>query len=386
MKSANQTKPVFDYKASRVIVADASARALAASSLRAGLPVSTIDLFADADTVAICRKSNDHLLSNQTANFTMQCESMEQIAQRVEQVLGDADFQTPSGPPMILIGGGLENYFRNQNYFRNHSTCHKLTQQTSAFGFIETGRWRSVKEFCHLNSVRFPPTTQELATSEQEQEWLVKTDFTSGGVGVQFAQSKITTKPDQYFQKYIDGQPFSACYVAVPGGENAEFPVVEMVGVCEPICSSDLGVLDRTTNQRFPFRYRGSVGPIKPSRLVGPSLAEVKRVGSLVANHFGLAGIFGIDFIHQQDILWLLEINPRITASAELIEYAARETMPSFSIVQLHLDALARNLTDMSALVDVCQSASPADRIFAKRIVYRHHEAKQPLRLSLIHI
>lgn len=380
MKSAKQAKPILKHDVGRIFVAAASARALAASSLRAGLPVSTIDLFADADTVAICRKSNTHLSPNHAQNFSMQCQSIEHILQRLEQVLADPGFQDPSAPPRILIGGGLENYFRN------HTTSQKLMEQTSASAFVETARWRNVKRFCRLNSVRFPPTTRELDDNQSKKGWLIKTDFSSGGLGVQIAQSDVPLKPDQYLQKYIDGRPISAHYVAAPLVESDEAPTVEMLGVCEPVSSSALQMVTRASNQTLPFRYSGSIGPIKPSLLAAPTLAEFKRVGSLVANHFGIAGIFGIDFVLDQHDLWLLEINPRITASAELIENAARETVPDFSIVRLHLEALAGRLDKMSELIEACQNANARNRIFAKRIVYRHHDAAQKFQVMPAHI
>ena len=304
---------------------------------------------------------------------------MEEIVQQLEQVLGNPDFQVPFGPPTILVGGGLENYFRT------HTTSHKLMEQTNAFVFPETARWRNVKEFCSQNSIRFPSSTRKLSVHQKKRRWLVKTNSSSGGIGVQFARSNVALEPEQYLQEYIDGRSISACYVVGAVDEGEEFPVVEMLGVCEPVPSSALDVRGQESEQTFPFRYAGSIGPINPARLAGPISAEFKRVGSLVANHFGLAGVFGIDFVLEQNNLWLLEINPRITASAELIEYAVRETMPDFTIVQLHLDAQAGKVGRKSVLIEACHSAN-WDRIFAKQIVYRHHEATQPLRVMRFHL
>ena len=380
MRNAKQLKPILNHNTSRIIVASASARALAASSLRAGRAVSTIDLFADADTAAICRQSNRHLRSDQAPNFAWQCESMDQILERVEQLLADPDFQDHSGSPTFLLGGGLENSFRD------HAASHKLIEQCASTAFSETGRWQHVNDFCLGSSVRFPSTTRKLNAHQAKERWLVKTDFSSGGLGVQFAQPNTTLESDQYFQKHIDGLSISACYVAASVVDGEEFPDVEMLGICEPVSSSGLEANGRPPNQSFPFQYAGSIGPINLSRFADPILAEFKRVGILVANRFGLCGVFGIDFILEQDRLWLLEINPRITASAELIEYAARETMPDFSIVQLHLDALSPERDEEFSLFEACQRANTHDRIYANRIVYRHHEATRTLRMTRLHI
>ena len=381
MTNANLPDSVLECKHGRILVAAASGRALAASSLRARRPVSVIDLFADRDTVAICENSSRHLLPNQAPNFALQCSSMDEIFDRGEQLLSDSDFQDKFGPVTILIGGGLENYFRN------HQTSHKLMQQPGVLVFFETARWVHVNEFCRANSIRYPSITRQLNTNQATQRWLIKTDFSSGGFGVQFAQPNTSLKTDQYFQRYIEGQSISACYVAAPGSGGEEKLIVEMLGICEPVISSVANSHDRSSDQPFPFRYAGSIGPVYPSCLAEPILAEFKRIGVLVANRFGSAGIFGIDFVLEQDKLWLLEINPRITASAELIEHAARQTMQDFSIVKLHLEARSGDIDQNSASLRGCQKAIELrSSIFAKQIVYRHHQSSNSLRVTQSHL
>ena len=372
MKNANRPKPVVERDLGRIVVAAASARFLAASSLRAGRPVSTIDLFADVDTVKTCRQSDQHLFPEQAQNFAWQCRDMDEVWRRVEALVSDGDFHGPSGPPVLLIGGGLESYFGND------TTSHVLPGQANPFGSLDVKQWRHVSEFCSENSIGFPNSSRELDAREFDQGWLVKTDFSSGGLGVQFAQANVSLEPDQFFQKYIDGRSTGACYVAAPPAQGEESSLVELLGVCEPVSSPEPEV----SGQPFPFCYAGSTGPMDPSCLTSTTLTELKRVGSLAANHFGLAGVFGIDFILKHDRLWLLEINPRITASAELIEYAARETMPEFSIVDLHLSALAGKVGLESPSIKACQKAAAGGRIFTKKIVYRHHEAAHVLRVT----
>jgi predicted ATP-grasp superfamily ATP-dependent carboligase len=43
-------------------------------------------------------------------------------------------------------------------------------------------------------------------------------------------------------------------------------------------------------------------------------------MGDCIASKFGLQGWFGIDFVLENEQVWLLEVNPRFTASMELLD------------------------------------------------------------------
>jgi predicted ATP-grasp superfamily ATP-dependent carboligase len=87
------------------------------------------------------------------------------------------------------------------------------------------------------------------------------------------------------------------------------------------------------------FRYCGS--------LMGPGLfpsdqALRRRADALaaaVARAFGLVGLNGVDFIARSGIAWPIEVNPRFTASMELLERGA-----DLSLFALHADACAGRL------------------------------------------
>ena len=91
----------------------------------------------------------------------------------------------------------------------------------------------------------------------------------------------------------------------------------------------------------------------------------MERIGKSAANYFDLSGVFGIDFIVAQEQLWILEINPRIPASAEILEKSfiamTPQTSSACSIAQLHLAAL--NGRDISL-------PTIGKRVFAKEILY----------------
>jgi uncharacterized protein len=68
-----------------------------------------------------------------------------------------------------------------------------------------------------------------------------------------------------------------------------------------------------------PFHYCGSIGPLVPSHHLNKSLDHIGQV----LGGAGLRGLFGVDFILRDDDAWPVEVNPRYTASVEILEYAS---------------------------------------------------------------
>ncbi|HEX3872482.1 MAG TPA: ATP-grasp domain-containing protein, partial [Pirellulales bacterium] len=81
------------------------------------------------------------------------------------------------------------------------------------------------------------------------------------------------------------------------------------------------------------------------------------RMGTDLAGRFGLRGLFGVDLVLGRHHVWLIEVNPRFTASMEILERTIL-----FSAVALHIDACCHGRLPSSAFVvrDQCE----------KRIVY----------------
>jgi predicted ATP-grasp superfamily ATP-dependent carboligase len=67
------------------------------------------------------------------------------------------------------------------------------------------------------------------------------------------------------------------------------------------------------------FHYAGNVGPLPMN---GTAFAHWRRIGAALAKAFHLRGLFGVDAIERDGIPWPIEINPRYTASVEVLERA----------------------------------------------------------------
>ncbi len=68
-----------------------------------------------------------------------------------------------------------------------------------------------------------------------------------------------------------------------------------------------------------PFQYCGSIGPLE---LDARQHREMERLGDVLATGCGLRGLFGVDGVWRDGTFWPVEVNPRYTASVEVLERA----------------------------------------------------------------
>jgi predicted ATP-grasp superfamily ATP-dependent carboligase len=47
---------------------------------------------------------------------------------------------------------------------------------------------------------------------------------------------------------------------------------------------------------------------------------DLTRLGRVLSTQYSLRGVFGIDFIYDGQRVWLIEVNPRVTAAVEVVE------------------------------------------------------------------
>jgi predicted ATP-grasp superfamily ATP-dependent carboligase len=151
----------------------------------------------------------------------------------------------------------------------------------------------------------------------------------------------------QYLQERITGFPGSVVFLA--DGRRSH-----VLGVSRQLVGrADFGARG--------FRYCGS--------LMGPGLFPAdeglrRRADALAASvtrAFGLVGLNGLDFIARAGVPWPIEVNPRFSASMELLERGA-----SLSLFALHAEACAGRLPIM---------ATPAPvRVLGKAIVFARRD------------
>lgn len=309
-----------------LIVLGASVRALAFSAVRAGFQPLAFDLFADRDLAALCPAVR---LSQYPRDFIT------------------ALATTPNVPWMYT--GGLENYPHLINQLAkmrpllgNSGSAVRAARDPVLFGQIvsEAG-------------LHFPGIGQASDTHPQ----LLKLRRSSGGLGVRLATPDERQQPPDgaYLQQFVDGKSWSAVFLAADDQ-------AAMLGLTRQWNGRDFG-LPR------PFLYVGNVGPVLlPQR----DLEQLRNLGHEVSRKFHLRGLFNVDLIRNEHGLWALEINPRYSASVEILERAWNGPA-----VQLHVDACQGQLP--GPLIPASNA-----RLFGKAVVYARQDGIVPKTLEHI--
>jgi predicted ATP-grasp superfamily ATP-dependent carboligase len=315
-----------------ILIVGASARAAAQSAVRAGLRPYAIDLFADRDLTAIA--------------------PTRQVAR--EEYPGGIVKLAAEFPRMPWIyTGGLENH---PSVLNQLARLRPLRGNPSAIlRFARNPICMAVA--LGTAGIPCPEVREEPDQVPRDGRWLMKPWRSAGGLGIQWwledTQPLIGLR---YFQEHIEGLPMSAVY-------RRDSRRVRLCGVTRQL----LG------RPGAPFAYVGSLGPWP---LRSEEQDRVRRVGEVVGGAFRLRGLFGIDFILREGIPWPVELNPRYTASVEVLELAfgdsfltphgdPREMVPRRTIGKRILYAeqgcIVRDplpLDDVTLLADIPQSGT----------------------------
>ena len=267
-----------------VLIVGASTRAAAFSTLRAGLKPRCLDYFVDRDLMAICTVDR--------------VEAQEGVAGLERLALG-----LPPGP--WLYTGPLENHpDRVERISRTHrlhgNAAETLRGARDPFRLVEVLRRQG------LPYLETRPDAQRLP---RDGSWLVKPIASAGGRLIQHLDhATVPFAEPSYFQQFLDGPSHSALLLAQQQG------AAELVGVTRQLLGTS----------GAPFAYRGNVGP---SLVPAPLMSRLRQLGNVLSSAFRLVGLFGVDYIQHDDEPWLVEINPRYTASVEVFELATHRTL-----------------------------------------------------------
>jgi predicted ATP-grasp superfamily ATP-dependent carboligase len=313
-----------------LILLGASVRAAAQSAVRAGFAPYAIDFYADRDCAA--------------------CGPAIKV-ERYPHDFGETLAAAPAAP--WIYTGGLENYPR---------LIDRLAKVRPLLGNGGHAVRRArdpmlLKAAAEQVGLPFPFTisgTNSPIPLGGARRWLIKPRRSSGGLGIRFIgppQEERLSNPS-WLQEYITGESVSAVFVAA-GGRAA------LLGVTRQLLGCDFD-LSR------PFLYVGSVGPIV---LRERELSRLHALANALAAN-GLVGLFNIDFVRNEAGLWPIEVNPRYSASVEVIERAV-----SLAAIDGHVRACTE-----PSLPQVVRPSS--DRCVGKAVVYAQQSGTIPPRLD----
>jgi predicted ATP-grasp superfamily ATP-dependent carboligase len=148
-------------------------------------------------------------------------------------------------------------------------------------------------------------------TPARTGRWLLKPVLSGGGRRVRVWQPGRRVPRGCYLQEFVDGTPGSIVFVAARGRAVP-------IGVSRQLAGEDaFGTAG--------FQYCGNI--LAPSgdaqfardRLLVRRAAQLARA---IAEEFDLVGVNGVDFVARDGVPYAIEVNPRWTASMELVERA----------------------------------------------------------------
>jgi predicted ATP-grasp superfamily ATP-dependent carboligase len=310
----------------QLLIFGASVRAAAFSALRAGLMPWCVDLFADADLRGLCP------------------------AVRLPGKYPDSfvDVACGPGPGPWMYTGGLENHpalvlelSSRRPLWGNDAAVLQCCRQPA---FL-----RDVARDAGLPT----PALAQPGRVRPDGRWLLKPLFGAGGAGVRVwsGDRAEVNWGFSYLQEHVEGVPAAALYVA------AEH-TAQLLGVTRQLVGESWLFAPA-------FGYCGSVGPLPLPDSLGRAL---RRLGHRLAAEGSLRGLFGVDGILHDGEFWPVEINPRYTASVEVLEHAT-------GLRAMHLHRLA--FEDEPAALS---SPVPprADSVVGKAILYARDDLAFP--------
>lgn len=310
-----------------VLILAQSGRFLAQSASQAGYSVWVADCFGDQDTLAV-------------ADRWQQVPSFSKLT---SALFSKMLTELTQGEPCILItGSGIELYYPllenlpdNVQLVGNSVQTIKQIKTPALF-------------FSLLEQLELPHPRTQFKRPQESNDYLVKSASGLGGNHIQYLED-ATDVDNSYFQHLIAGNSGSALILA--NGIDAQ-----IISINQQFLSPRKGT---------PFRL-GSIET--PWEIPKHHRHELEQAINKITVEVGLLGLNSIDFIiSKNNELQLLEINPRPSASAELIE----SEPPLF---QHHIDACSGDLPYISVKKSTIQSVL--------HYFYADHDYMIPLNIS----
>jgi uncharacterized protein len=280
----------------RVLVAGVTTRPLAQSAARAGYRVTAVDAFGDLDLQAIA----------------------EVIIGRSKDP-GEAYGPMEAAAAGSRVSAGLAAYTSN---FENYpAAVARLARGRRLLGnapatLALVRNPAEVMRVLRQHNLVAPESRHRAPGPASHASWLLKPRRSGGGHGITPWTPGTPVRRNMYVQQRIAGIPGSMSFVA--DGFNAV-----LLGFSRQL----VGVKSFGAS---PFRYCGSIlgqPQIRLFRQQRTLLERAARLAAVLTREFGLVGLNGIDFIAREGVPYPIEVNPRYSASMELVERAHQVSM-----------------------------------------------------------
>jgi predicted ATP-grasp superfamily ATP-dependent carboligase len=273
----------IDSRAS-VLIAGVSVRALAESAARAGVHVTALDAYGDLDLRRVARV----IAIPRNASGTFDQMAVARASRHIDATAVSYVSSFENAPDAVeLLGSGRALIGNTAAVLRRVRDPLALARALPKLGL-------------HGPLVR---ASAPLVTSTRR--WLLKPRRSGGGHGIVRWTPGMAVPRTSIVQERISGAAGSIIFVA-DGERIAPLAITRQLSG-----DAAFGALG--------YAYCGSI--LEPRR---PKLfANAVELAARVTREFALRGVCGIDFIARGDVPCAIEVNPRPTASMELVERAA---------------------------------------------------------------
>ena len=336
-----------------LIIVGASARAAAFSAHRAGYTPYWLDQFGDED---LRRRFPGNVIPDYP-----------QAA--VELIAGAPD------APFLVTGamenhpGVLEQLCAQRKLLGNPKpVCSRVRDPSILYEALRRNRVScpEIRTVERGRILSMPPHVVSGGPSPHLNDWLMKPLRSAGGIGTRHYHGQ-PVDARYYLQEYLRGDSFSAVFIGARGH-------CRLLGVTRQL----VGLPQFHAGE---FSYCGSIGPME---LNDTENEQWCRIGEVLAGEFELKGLFGVDAIKRQNSIYPVEVNPRYTASVEVLERSL-----GCRAIKFHCDACNSRLPDCEEggggkLIGKAILFAPADLTFAERAGDRFSIADIPAPGTLI--
>lgn len=319
----SQTQPI--------LLVGLTVRMLAELAVRAGYPVMALDYFGDADLRALCPSRS--LLRDYNLPYS---------------VAGLVNAASDLAAPAVVYSANLENY--PAEVARLSQGRRLLGNGPETLALVRDPA--RLAAALHAGGFVFPETIMAgtCQTPDLVRSWLWKPLNSGGGHGIRLWRKGHPPK-EGILQERLAGMVGSAAFVA-NGREAALLGLTEQL-VGQPAFGAS------------GFHYCGNLAsPRLPPDELAALLTEARAIVSHLSQTFGLWGVNGLDFIWRAGRIWTLEVNPRPSASLELLDLAY-----GLRVFEAHVQSFSGHLPHFGLEQALANGAAAG-----KAIVYAPHD------------
>jgi uncharacterized protein len=323
----------------RILIVGISTRGMAESAKAAGYDLVTLDYFGDYDQKSWC----ENLSLKRDLNLPF---GSAQLFEASRNLKFDA----------VAYTSNLENHPEVIRRFEDTSAeTHSRLLGNSAEVLARVRHWPTLFGFLQDQGVAVPETLYEgqRPPANDTRRWLRKPIHGGGGHDVSYWEKDRPGGDKFILQEHVPGISASASFVA-----NGKECV--MLGLTKQL-------IGRPEFGATGFRYCGNILPLSGGR--GAVLAQARDIAVHLTREFRLVGVNGLDFVLKDGRVFPTEVNPRYSASMELIERAY-----GLPIFDLHAQSVLQGM-----LPDFDLDARLADvGFYGKAVLYAEQDGVAP--------